>query len=142
MPFLLELAAQEVIHVGRAVVTNAGDRTRLVIDGLLPILKQRDYLPPHAARSPAERIYVALQEMYLSGSDAAAPELMASTRDLVKQAPSARAQIAQISALVVDQQLYKALKLARALIKAPSSPPESQGSAPREPASQSGCQSG
>ena len=110
-----------MIHVGRAVVTNAGDRTRLVSNGLLPILKQRDYLPPQAAASPAERLYVALQEMYLSGADAAAPELMASTRDLLKQAPSTQEQIAQISALVVDQQLYKALKLARAFIKPLSS---------------------
>ncbi|WP_460450452.1 flagellar biosynthesis repressor FlbT [Alsobacter sp. SYSU BS001988] len=117
MGFLLELKHQEVAYVGKAVLTNTGDRARIMVEGPMPVLRGQDYVDPGAAKTPAEKIYVAVQEMYLSGSDDAAPDFFAASRRLIAQRPHAEEPISQLSKLVLAQDMAKALKVARTLIQ-------------------------
>ena len=66
MPLKVELKAGERIIIGECVITNADQRTRLLIDGEVPILRERDILTPKTADTPAKNLYFCVQMMYLS----------------------------------------------------------------------------
>ena len=65
-PLKVELKPGEKIIIGDCVVTNHDQRTRLLIDGQAPILREKDILTPQRADTPAKRIYLAVQLMYTS----------------------------------------------------------------------------
>ena len=54
--------------IGTCVVTNADQRTRLYIEGKAPVLREKDILTPATADTPAKRIYLAVQLMYIGES--------------------------------------------------------------------------
>ena len=64
MALKIELKPNERVIVGDCVVTNIGHRTRLLIEGTVPILREKDIMSLCRADSPAKRIYLALQLMY------------------------------------------------------------------------------
>ena len=66
MALKVELKPGEHIILGDCVVTNADQRTRLVIEGAAPILREKDILTRDRADTPAKRIYLAVQLMYTS----------------------------------------------------------------------------
>ncbi len=66
MALKVELKPGERIILGECVITNADQRTRLVIEGQMPILREKDILTPELADTPAKRIYLAVQLMYTS----------------------------------------------------------------------------
>ena len=65
MSLKVELKPGERMIIGNCLITNADQRTRLYIDGRTPILREKDILSPATADSPAKRIYLAVQLMYL-----------------------------------------------------------------------------
>ena len=65
MSLKVELKPGEKLIVGNCVITNSDQRTRLFIDGKAPILREKDILTPETADSPAKRIYLAVQLMYI-----------------------------------------------------------------------------
>ena len=65
MSLKVELKPGERLIVGNCVITNSDQRTRLFIDGKAPILREKDILTPETADSPARRIYLAVQLMYI-----------------------------------------------------------------------------
>ena len=64
MALKVELKPGERIILGECVVTNADQRTRLVIEGSVPILREKDIMTAERANTPAKRIYLAVQLMY------------------------------------------------------------------------------
>ena len=72
MSLKVELKPGERLIIGSCVITNSDQRTRLTIDGRLPILREKDILKPEQADSTAKLIYLAVQLMYLEGSFQAA----------------------------------------------------------------------
>ena len=66
MALKVELKPGERVIIGDCVVTNADQRTRLIIEGETPILREKDILTAETANTPAKRIYLAVQLMYLS----------------------------------------------------------------------------
>ena len=60
----IELKPNERFILGDCVVTNPGQRTRLLIKGAVPILREKDIMSLRRANSPAKRIYLAVQSMY------------------------------------------------------------------------------
>jgi len=62
----LELKPGERVILGDCVITNDDQRTRLTIDGAVPILREKDVMTLSRANSPAKRIYLAVQLMYTS----------------------------------------------------------------------------
>ena len=67
MALKVELKPGEHIILGDCVVTNADQRTRLVIEGEAPILREKDIMTCERADTPAKRIYLTIQMMYTSG---------------------------------------------------------------------------
>lgn len=117
MPLKVELKPGERILIGECVITNAGHRAQFVIDGKVPIIREKDIMSPEQANTPAKRIYLSILLMYTS-RDARDqhPTYFALVRDLVQAAPSTWPQIEAINNQILTGNLYKALKLAKQLI--------------------------
>ncbi len=117
MALKVELKPGERILIGEAVVTNSDQRTRLLIDGAAPILREKDIMTPERADTPAKRIYLAVQLMYTSREAQQHHELYFSLiRDLMQAAPSAWALIEGINNHILTGEMYKALKETKKLI--------------------------
>ena len=117
MALKVELKPGERLIVGECVITNADQRTRLLIEGHAPILREKDILTPKTADTPAKRIYLCIQIMYTSRD----PRLHHETyftlmRDLVQAAPSSWAHMQAICNHIMTGRMYKALKSAKTLI--------------------------
>ncbi len=66
MSLKVELKPGERIIIGDCVVTNTDQRTRLLIDGQVPILREKAIHTAKTADSPAKRIDLAVQLMSTS----------------------------------------------------------------------------
>ena len=117
MALKVELKPSERIIIGNAVVTNGEHRTKLYIEGEAAILREKDILTPETADSPAKRIYLAVQLMYLENDIETMRETYFQlTGDIVQAAPSTVPYIERISSQLISGAFYKALKEAKALI--------------------------
>ena len=117
MGLKVELKPGERFVLGDCLVTNGDQRTRLLIEGQAPILREKDIMTPEQADTPAKRIDLCIQIMYTSRD----PSLHHATyfalmRDLVQAAPSAWPHMQAISNHIMAGQMYKALKSAKTLI--------------------------
>ena len=117
MALKVELKPNERIIVGECTVTNCGQRTRILIDGNTPILREKDILTAKTADTPAKRIYLAVQLMYTSRDPRNHHDTyFALVREMVQAAPSTWAFVEGINNKILTGDLYKALKEARKLI--------------------------
>ena len=117
MALKVELKPGERIILGECVVTNAGQRTQLVIEGGSPILREKDILTAEQADTPAKRIYLAVQLMYTSKDPRDHHETyFILVRDFLQAAPSAWRYIENINNHILTGAMYKALKDANKLI--------------------------
>jgi flagellar protein FlbT len=117
MALKIELKPGERVILGECVVTNADQRTRLLVEGHAPILREKDIMTPETADTPAKLIYLAVQLMYIS------PDLEANhgtyfnlLRDIVTAAPSVWPFIEAINTCILSGDLYQALKEAKKLV--------------------------
>jgi len=118
MTLKVELKPGERMIIGECVVTNQGQRTRLTIEGTVPILREKDIMTPDRADTPAKRLYLAVQLMYTSRDPQAHHEIyFALMRDIVQAAPTTWPHIENINNHILMGSLYKALKDAKKLIE-------------------------
>lgn len=117
MSLKVELKPGEKLLIGNCVITNSDQRTRLYIDGKAPILREKDILTYETADSPAKRIYLAIQLMYIGENvEIVTKEYFTLVHDIVEAAPSMTTLIDQINNEILTGALYKALKTAKRLI--------------------------
>ena len=117
MALKVELKAGERIIIGECVVTNADQRTRLLIDGEAPILRERDIMTPKTADTPAKNLYFIIQMMYLSKTPSDHHETYFQLmREIVQAAPSTWRYIEQINNHILTGEMYKALRQGKKLI--------------------------
>ena len=118
MPLKIELKPNERMILGECVVTNADKRARLVIEGAVPILREKDIMTARQANSQAKRVYLAVQRMYTSkrrsGDDYTL--YLRLTGEMLRAAPGAQPFIDAINNRILTGELYKALKETRKLI--------------------------
>ena len=119
MALRLTLKPHERLIVGGTAIRNGDSRAQLLIENEVPVLREPDILSPAAVRTPCERIYLALQLLYVDGERvpqhrAAYEELAA---DVLRAAPSLAPELAAIDDLVKTGRVYQALKSARTLLQ-------------------------
>lgn len=118
MALKVELKPGERIFIGECVITNDDQRTRLLIDGAAPVLREKDIMTADQANTPGKRIYLAVQLMYTSSDPRTHHEVyFALIRDIVQAAPSTWPIIEAINNHILSGELYKALKQSRKLIE-------------------------
>ena len=117
MPLKIELKPNERFMIGDCAVTNGSQRTRLVIEGNTPILREKDIMPLSRADTRAKRIYLVVQMMYTSKHAQEHEALYRKlTREMLRALPGARPFIDAINNRILTGDLYKALKETRRLI--------------------------
>jgi flagellar protein FlbT len=117
MALKVELKPDERIIIGSAVIRNGDYRTRFFIEGDAPILREKDILTASTAETPAKKIYLAVQLMYLKSDLSSHNEIyFPLVRDFLAAAPSAMPLIADINNRTLSGDLYKALRVAKKLI--------------------------
>ena len=118
MALKVELKPGERIFIGECVITNDDQRTRLLIDGTAPVLREKDIMTAERANTPAKRIYLAVQLMYTSRDPRMHHDVyFALVRDIVQAAPSTWPHIENINNHILSGELYKALKQSQKLIE-------------------------
>jgi len=118
MSLKVELKPGERLIIGNCVVTNADQRTRLFIDGKAPILREKDILTPATADTPAKRIYLAVQLMYIGENvELLTKDYFSLVNDIVTAAPSTTPIVDEINNEILTGSLYKALRVAKRLIQ-------------------------
>jgi flagellar protein FlbT len=118
MGLKVELKPGERIIVGESVITNDDQRTRLVIEGEAPILREKDILTVEMADTPCKKIYLVVQLMYLSRDPMPHHELyFRLVREVVTAAPSTLPYFDQINNHILTGTIYKALKETQRLIE-------------------------
>ena len=117
MSLKVELKPGERIIIGTSVLRSGDQRVRFFIEGDAPILREKDILTPATADSPARKIYLAVQLMYLGGGlGGAEATYVPLIREFLEAVPSAMPYIERINNEVLSADLYKALKTAKSLI--------------------------
>jgi len=118
MGLKVELKPGERIIIGDSVVTNDDQRTRLVIEGEAPILREKDIMTVEAADTPCKKIYLVVQLMYLSRDPKTHHELYFTLmKETLAAAPSTRAYFDRINNQILTGNVYKALKETQSLIE-------------------------
>ena len=118
MALKVELKPGERFILGEAVITNDSQRTRLFIEGTVPILREKDILRPEDADTPCKNIYVVVQMMYLATEPMQHHEAYFSLiKDVQEAAPSLFPQIERINNQILTGSMYKALKETAKLIE-------------------------
>jgi flagellar biosynthesis repressor protein FlbT len=118
VPLRIELKPFERIVIGEAVLINSGTRTSFMIDGDAPVLRESDTVTPENANTPAKRLYLCVQVMYLKNDiPRYRPTYQRLLRGLRENQPDDRLAINIIDAHVSGGALYKALKEIRKLTK-------------------------
>jgi flagellar protein FlbT len=117
MALKVELKPHERIIIGTVVIRADDQRTRLFIEGEAPILREKDILTHRTADTPAKRIYLAVQLMYLDQDVAKHHEIYFTlVREFLEAVPSSAHAISELNNRILNGDLYKALKAAKKLI--------------------------
>lgn len=117
MALKVELKPGERIILGESVITNDDQRTRLFIEGDVPILREKDILRVDDADTPCKKIYLIVQMMYLAPDPRKHHETFFELqKDVVQAAPSTAPFLDKINNRILTGEFYKALKEAKKLI--------------------------
>jgi flagellar protein FlbT len=118
MALKVELKPFERIIIGQSLITNSDARTRLLISGEAPILREKDLLTAETANTPVKRLYLCIQMMYLENDIPKYQDLYVSfVKDLLEAVPSFRKSIEAASNLILSGSLYNSLKEVQKLIR-------------------------
>ena len=119
MPLLIDLKPGEKVIVNGAVVENAGHSTKLRVLNDSNILREKDIVADGDNITPAGRVYFFIQNSYIfPGNRAKYVALFEHCiEEYVMSCASAEPLANEIRAAVAGTEYYKALKLARKLLK-------------------------
>lgn len=118
MALIIDLRPGERVIIGGAVVTNDNQRTRLHIAGDVAILREKDILRPEYAVTPCQKLYLAIQLIYLGGDPATLHQTYFDlAREIQNAAPSTGPLILDINRNIIAGSYYKALKQAKRLVQ-------------------------
>jgi flagellar protein FlbT len=118
MGLKVELKPGERIIIGESIVTNDDQRTRLVIEGDAPILREKDIMTVDDADTPCKRVYLVVQLMYLSRDPRNHHDAYFKlVKEIIAAAPSTAGYFDRVNNQILTGNSYKALKEAQALIE-------------------------
>ncbi len=120
MPLKIALKPKEKLYIGGAVIMNGGTHGEFTVLNSTTILREKDILTEETATSPCRRIYLTVQLMYMDGNESLAQHhknYWSLVEDVMKAAPSFEKLLIEMSELILAENYYKALKLAKKSIE-------------------------
>lgn len=120
MALTMRLKPGERLILGGVVIRNGEHRTTLHVETKAPVLRTQDILRPRDVKTPCERIVLALQLLYIEPqrADAHHRTYLGLASDVREAAPSCRAHLDKIDALLLQGEPYRALKAGKPLLAA------------------------
>jgi flagellar biosynthesis repressor protein FlbT len=107
----------ERLFIGGSSLRDENQNIALLVEGTLPLLRERDMLTAETADTPARRLVLALQQIYLTQKHEEMHEIyVLFARDVLKALPAGGKLIATIDDHVQSGEYFKALKEARELV--------------------------
>jgi flagellar protein FlbT len=119
MALKITLKPKEKIIIGGAVITNGNSRnTDLIVENKVPLLRQKDILSEHEAKTPCSQMYFLIQLMYIDEENLLTHQqnYWRVVRELLQAASSLTGHVDQINESILSGKYYQALKLAGELI--------------------------
>jgi flagellar protein FlbT len=118
MGLKITLKPGERMIIGGAVITNGNTKTNLIVENPVPILREKDIMSAEKARSPARRIYFAIQLMYIDEANLTDHHKMywKLVKEFLEAAPRSVGIIDRISEEIVNRRYYQAIKKCKKLI--------------------------
>ncbi|MCQ2914560.1 MAG: flagellar biosynthesis repressor FlbT [Alphaproteobacteria bacterium] len=111
MPLKIELKPGERLILGNALITNDKERTKLFIDGNVPLLREKYILTEEEADTPCKRVYYVLQRMYLAHDPKVLhTEYFHLINELIQAAPSFMPDVDALNQHILCGDYYEALK--------------------------------
>lgn len=119
MPLLIDFKSGDKIIINGAVIENAGASAKVLVHNQASILRGREILSEEESKTPASRVYFALQCAYMFSDkkDDFLKHFEDLLQDYLHACPSARPIGDKIRAEVEKDELYRALKATQKLIK-------------------------
>ena len=119
MTLKIVLKPGERLFIGAGQIFVESDSiSKIHIDGKLPVVREKDYLPEDKAKTPAREIYLTLQRAYLEDDfDKYRDAYFRLTGELIASKPLCAPFLAQINEKLGAQLLYPALKAAIKLVQ-------------------------
>ena len=119
MALKITLKPYEKVILGGAVITNGAAKCEFVVENPVAILRQNNILTPDGATTPARRIYLAIQLMYVDPQHLHTHQQLywQIVKDFLDAAPSSLGLIDQINEFIFNEKYYDALKSAKNLIE-------------------------
>ena len=119
MPLRFDLGPFEELHIGRCMITNSRERSQFVVEGDMPILRGKEFLPETAARNPLEKLYRCIQQMYLEEAyDKYQGRYLQLAAECLRNDPMVSAELEAADQLITAGELFRALKTLKKLIPA------------------------
>ena len=123
MPLRLSLKPNERAIIGGAVIQNGPKSSSFTIENQTILLREKDILTEESANTPAKRIYLVVQLMYLSGGLDEGhdyhEQFFKITREFMAACPTETvlSVVAEIGYNLMDNNFYHALKLCKELVE-------------------------
>ncbi|MDO8605319.1 MAG: flagellar biosynthesis repressor FlbT [Phaeospirillum sp.] len=119
MPLLIDLKPGEKVIVNGAVIENAGHSTKIRVLNDCNILREKDIIADGDNITPAGRVYFFVQNAYIfpSSRERYIGLFEHCIEDYVASCASAATLAEELRTAVANSEYYKALKLARKLLK-------------------------
>ncbi len=119
MALKITLKPNEKMIIGGAVINNGPGKTEFVVENNVPILRQNNILSPDDADTPARRIYLAIQLMYIDTPNLGTYQDLywKLVREFVQAAPSSLELVDKINEMIFQGNYYQALRSTHNLIE-------------------------
>lgn len=121
MPLKLTLKPDEKVLVGTAVLVNAGQKSEIIIQNTVPVLREKDIITEENADTHAKTIYYMILNMYVDPSNESEyhKTYFKLVDQLISAIPDKRilAMVMSVSQKILEGNHYHALKECKKLIK-------------------------
>ena len=121
MPLKLTLKPNEKVLIGTAVITNAGQKSEIIIQNTVPVLREKDIITEENADTLAKKLYYIILSMYVDrmNENEFHKIYFKLVNELFDALPDQRnlAMVMAISRKILEGNHYQALKECRKLIE-------------------------
>ena len=119
MPLRFDLGPFEELHIGRCMIKNSHERSLFIVEGNMPIVKGKEYMPEAAAQNPLEKLYHCVQQMYLEEAfDKYQGRYLQLAAQSMRGDPQVASDLEAADQMIKAGDFYRALKGLRKLIRA------------------------
>ena len=119
MALRFDLRPFEKLLIGETILTNADTKATFIIEGDAPVLRGKDEINAHSVVKPLEKLYLCIQNIFLSRNSAAhQAELPLLQMTAKAEHPECESSLDSAKSFVAKKEYYKALRTLKPMVDA------------------------